>query len=244
MIALNTIVANQLIEFKNEVDALLEKGLDKDEAILKVLRNYIVSSKKIIFEGNGYSDEWVTDAAQRGLENLKNTPEALNAYVSEKNIKLFSKYNILSEREMHARYHIELEKYFKKIQIESRILGDLALNHIIPTAIKYQNLLIENVMGIRSVFRPDEAEKHCRLQVDSIAEISGHINFIKEKVHQMTDARKLANKIEDASVHAADYCNKVRPYFDEIRYHIDKLELLIDDELWTLPKYRELFFIR
>lgn len=240
MIVLNTIVANQLIEFKSEVDVLLSKGDDKEEAILKVLRNYIVLSSSILFEGNGYSEEWVNEAEKRGLLNIKTTPQALKAYIANKNIALLSKYNILSERELFARFHIELESYYKKLQIESRILGDIALNHIIPTAIEYQNILINNYTGLKNISLLTNNDYLIR----SIKEISEHISIIMEKVDQMTEERKQANNIDDHFEHSLSYCEKVKPYFEEIRYHADKLELLIDDEKWPLPKYRELFFIR
>ncbi len=244
MMILSTIVANQLIEFKSDVDALINSGKQKEEAILKVIRNYIISSKNILFEGDNYSDKWVVEAAKRGLPNIQNTPEALKAYVSDKNHRLFIKYKILTIRELNARYHIELENYYKTIQIESRIIGDIALNHIIPTAIHYQNTLIENVKGIKTIFKEQEANMLTAVQIETISDISKHVSVIKTKVHQMTEERSKANKIKDISKHARQYCDKVKPYFDEIRYHVDKLELLIDDENWTLPKYRELLYIR
>ena len=244
MIVLNTIMADQLKKFKVEVDKLIEGGLDKDEAIFNVLRNYIQASKKILFEGNGYGVEWLEEAAKRGLSNIGNTPDALAAYITEKTINLFNENDILMEKEMIARYHIKLEKYFKKIQIESRILGDIALNHIIPTAIKYQNLLINNVNGMKSILGTKEFDTYASVQVDMIREISERISIIKTKVLQMIEERKKANVVEDVYEKAAMYCNKVLVYFDEIRYHVDKLELLIDDEQWTLPKYRELLFTK
>lgn len=244
MIVLNTIIANQLIEFKAETDKLIENGKKKEEAILQVLKKYIISSKKVLFEGDNYSEDWVKEAARRGLPNITNAPAALKACVSDKNRKLMTKYNILSDRELHARYHIELENYYKTIQIESRIIGDIALNHIIPTAITYQNILIENVKGIRDIFNKKEADKHIAVQLDSISEISQYVSAIKTKVYQMTRERSKVNKIDDVYEHARQYCDKVKPYFDEIRSYVDKLELLIDDESWTLPKYRELLFIK
>lgn len=239
MIVLNTIMANQLIEFKKEVDKLIETGLDKDDAIFNILRNYIISSKDILFEGNGYSDEWVIEAKKRGLSNIKTTPPALKAYIAKNTKELFTKLDVMSERELEARYHILLENYFKKIQIESRVLGDLAINHIIPTALKYQSLLIENVIGMKEIFESDY-KKIAATQIESIKDISSHISAIKNKVHNMIEERKKANKLDDMYQHANSYCEKVKPYLDEIREHVDTLELMIDDEIWPLPKYREL----
>lgn len=241
MVVLNTMVANQLREFKVEVDVLINKGVEKSEAILKVLRKYIVESKPIIFEGNGYSEEWVKEAAKRGLSNVKTTPLALDAYVSKKSKQLFEKNNIFSEREIEARHEILLEIYTKKIQIEARVMGDLAINHIIPTAISYQNTLIENVKGLKEI---GVNEDLYRTQLDIIKEISQHVATIKDEVYQMVEARKKANKIEDARDKAIAYCDKVKAYFDKIRYHVDKLEMVIDDEKWPLPKYREMLFLR
>lgn len=242
MIALNTIVANQLKEFHTDVENMMESGLDKDEAIFNVLRNYIIHSKNILFEGNGYSDEWVEEAAQRGLSNIKSTPEALGAYVSKKTKKVFVETDVLTERELDARYHIKLENYYKKIQIESRVLGDLAVNHIIPTALKFQNLLIENVRGLKEIFG-DDFKKIAPTQIESIKEISSHISAIKNKVYSMIEERKKANKVEDVYEHAVMYSEKVKPYLEDIRMHVDTLELMVDDELWPLPKYRELLTI-
>lgn len=244
MIVLNTIVADQLILFKKEVDALIAKGVEKDEAIFQVLRTCIVESKKIRFEGNGYGEEWVKEATKRGLSNIKTTPEALGAFVSKQTLELFERHNILSEREQHARYDIYLETYTKKIQIESRVIGDLALNHIIPTAIKYQSTLIANVRGLKEITSGPEFKKTAQIQLDMISEISEHINTIKTKVDEMTEARKKANALSDVKKQAVEYCEKVKAYFEIIRYHVDKLELLVDDESWPLPKYRELLFTK
>jgi glutamine synthetase len=244
MIVLNTIVADQLVQFKKEVDALIAKEVDKDEAIFQVLRKCIVESKKIRFEGNGYGEEWVKEAKKLGLSNIKTTPEALGAFVSKRTLELFERHNILSEREQHARYDIYLETYTKKIQIESRVIGDLALNHIIPTAIKYQSSLIENVRGLKEITNGAEFKKISQIQMDMITEISEHITVIKTKVDEMTEARKKANALTDVKQQAVDYCEKVKDYFEIIRYHVDKLELVIDDESWPLPKYRELLFTK
>ncbi len=244
MIVLNTIVADQLLEFKKNVDGLIAKGIDKDEAIFQELRTCIVESKKIRFEGNGYGEEWVKEAKKRGLSNIKTTPEALGAFVSKQTIKLFERHGILTEREQHARYDIYLETYTKKIQIESRVIGDLALNHIIPTAIRYQSSLIENVRGLKEITSGTEFKKLSQIQMDMITEISEHVTFIKTKIVEMTQARKAANALTDVKQQAVDYSEKVKYYFDKIRYHVDKLELIIEDESWPLPKYRELLFTK
>ena len=244
MTTLNTIVAKQLKDFKIEVDALIEKkDLKKDEAIFNVLREYIKVSKKILFEGDGYSDAWEQEAKKRGLSNFKTTPEALKARASKKALDLFSEMGIMNHIEVEARYEIELEEYTKKIQIEGRVLGDISQNHVIPTAIRYQNTLIENVKGLKEIFGKD-FEKIGKEQIVLIKEISAHIEGINTKVEEMTQARKKANALTDAQKMAEDYCNKVKPYFDQIREHCDKLELLVDDEIWTLTKYRELLFTK
>lgn len=244
MTVLNTIMADQLVKFKKEVDELIAKNVDKDEAIFQVLRKCIVDSKKIRFEGNGYGDEWVKEAEKRGLSNIKTTPLALDAFVSRQTMELFVRNNIMSEREQHARYDIYLETYTKKIQIESRVMADLVLNHIIPTAIKYQGSLVENVRGLKEIFSGAEFKKVAQIQLEMISAISEHINVIKTKVDEMTEARKKANALTDVKKQAIDYCEKVKAYFEEIRYNVDKLELLVDDESWPLPKYRELLFTK
>jgi len=244
MTVLNTIVAKQLKDFKIEVDALIEeKDLKKDEAIFNILREYIKSSRKILFEGNGYGEAWEKEAKKRGLSNNKTTPEALKARVSKKAISLFEEMNVMSKVETEARYEIEIEEYTLRIQIESRVLGDIAGNHIVPTAVRYQNMLIENVKGLKEIFNSD-FEKHASQQIQLIKGISGHIEAIHAKVEEMINARKKANNISDAVKKAEMYCNDVRPFFDEIRYHCDKLELMVDDEIWPLTKYRELLFTR
>jgi glutamine synthetase len=244
MTVLNAIMADQLIKFKKDVDSLTSKNVDKDEAIFQVLRKYIVESKKIRFEGNGYGEEWVKEAAKRGLSNIKTTPLALGAFVSKQTMDLFTRNSIMSEREQHARYDIYLETYTKKIQIESRVMGDLVLNHIIPTAIKYQSSLVENVRGLKEILSGPEFKKAANIQLEMITSISEHINVIKTKVDQMTEARKKANSITDVKKQSVDYCEKVKAYFEDIRYNVDKLELLVDDESWPLPKYRELLFTK
>ncbi|CAM1353585.1 glutamine synthetase III [Tenacibaculum ascidiaceicola] len=243
MTVLNTIIARQLNEFKEEVDKLIDsKKLKKDEAIFNVLREYIKASKSIRFEGDGYGEAWEKEAKKRGLSNNKTTPEALKAKISKKAISLFEEMGVMNKVEVEARHEIELEEYSKKIQIESRVLGDIARNHIIPIAIQYQNTLIENVRGLKEIFG-NNFEKYANEQIDLIQKISNHIAEINSKVEDMIEERKKANKLEGQK-NADAYCNKVKPYFDEIRYHCDKLELMVDDNLWPLTKYRELLFTR
>lgn len=241
MVVMNTIVAQQLKAFKKEVDALIKKGDKKDVAILKVLRNYIKDSKKILFEGDNYSEAWEKEAEKRGLENIKTTPHALDAYLREKNISVFTENNVFKEAEIEARYEILQEAYAKKIQIEGRVIGDLARNHVIPAAIAYQNTLINNISGMQSIGFP---ESSYQAQKELVEKISHHLQEVKTQVDQMVEERKKANKLEDASKKAKAYCDKVKPYFDTIRYHVDKLEQYVDDELWAIPKYRELLFVR
>jgi glutamine synthetase len=244
MTTLNTIVAKQLKDFKKAVDKLIDtKDMKKDDAIFNVLREYIKQSKKILFEGDGYSEEWQTEAQKRGLSNYKTTPEALKARASKQALDLFAEMKIMNHIEMEARYEIELEEYAKKIQIEGRVLGDLSQNHVIPTAIRYQNTLIENVKGLKEIFG-GEFEKIGKDQIILIREISSHIEGINTKVEAMINERKKANLLLDAQAKAESYCNLVKPFFDEIRFHCDKLELLVDDETWTLTKYRELLLTK
>ncbi|AWA30388.1 glutamine synthetase type III [Flavobacterium magnum] len=244
MTTLNAIVAKQLKDFKKEVDALIDgKGLKKDEAIFNVLREYIKTSKDILFEGDGYSDAWEKEAEKRKLSNFKTTPLALKAKISKDALELFEELHIMNHVEVEARYEIELEEYTKKIQIEGRVLGDIAKNHVIPTAIRYQNTLIENVCGLKEIFGND-FQKYGKEQISLIKEISEHIEGINTQVEEMTEARKTANALTDAQQMAEQYCDNVKPYFEVIREHCDKLELLVDDESWTLTKYRELLFTR
>jgi len=243
MIVLNTAVANQLKLFKTDVDALINKGVKKDEAIFQSLKKYIIESKKILFEGNGYSEDWVKEAEKRGLTNIKNMPEAIKHFVSKDAIKLFADNKVLTKRELEARLEIRQENFIKKIQIESRVLGDLANNHILPTAIKYQTNLIENVKGLKDILSAKEYKEASELQIESIKNISKHMNEIKVQVKAMISERKIANKIDDIEKKAENYNTKVKPYLDSIRYHIDKLELIVDNELWPMPKYRELLFL-
>ena len=245
MMVLNTMVAKLLTDFKQEVDALLKasnkKTTKKEDAILKVLQGYAKSIKPILFEGDGYSKAWEEEAHTRGLSNHKTTPEALKENISEKAIALFSEMQVLSPVELHARYDIALEEYIKTVQIEARVLGDIARNHIVPTAVRYQNILIENVKGLKEIFGEHFHEVAFE-QLDLIEHISEHIKGIHNKVSQMVEARKRINKITDLTEKAEAYCHEIRPFFEQIRRHCDKLELMVDDELWTMTKYRELLF--
>lgn len=244
MTVLNTIVAKQLKDFKEEVDKLIDKkSLKKDEAIFNVLREYIKESRDILFEGNGYSKEWEEEAAKRKLSNNKTTPEAVKVKVAKSTIDLYGELEVMNEKEIKARNEIELEAYSLRIQIEGRVLGDIAMNHVIPTAVNYQNTLIRNVRGLKEVFSK-EFETVAKEQLDLIKRISNHISEITSKTNEMVDERRKANRIENDEKKAFAYCKNVKPYFEEIRYHCDKLELMIDDELWPLVKYREMLFTR
>jgi glutamine synthetase len=244
MIILNTIMADQLKKFKHDVDSLVNNHVKKDEAIFQVLKRYISESKNIRFEGNSYSEEWHKEAEKRGLCIEKSTPRAVKAYIAPKTIRLFREHNVFSERELQARYEIKLENFARKLQIESRMMGDLAKNHMIPTAIRYQNTLIENAMGLKEVLDAKTYVKLSKNQIDTIKEISEHISQVKINVDLMLEERKKANRLPTMEEMAIAYDEKVKPYFEEIRYHIDKLELMVDDELWPLPKYREIMFLK
>ncbi|MFN5418490.1 MAG: glutamine synthetase III [Flavobacteriia bacterium] len=244
MIVLNTIMANQLNIFKKAVDKRIDKGESKDEAILKELQQIIKDSKKIRFEGNGYGDEWVKEAEKRGLENLKDTPRALKVWSDKKVAKLFDDLNILSPRELHARQEIEFENYILKLQIEARLINDISQSHILPAVVTYQNRLIQNAQGLISVLGEKAGKAAAKSQIELIEEISEHLNGLKSKCDAMLEARKVANDIENIEDRAIAYCDKVKVYFEEIRYHADKLELLVDDELWPMPKFREMLFTR
>ena len=241
MVVLNTIMTQTLKQFKKDVDALIEKGDKKEIAILQVLRSYITSSKKIRFEGDNYSEEWAEEAKRRGLNNFKTTPEALDAYVTDKAKSVFYDNGIFSKRELEARHEIMLEDYVKKVQIEARIIGYLATNHVLPAAINYQNTLVENIRGLKEIGLD---KKSYKAQLNLAEVISGHIQGINDNVEAMIEARKKANDTEDMHKRSLKYCHEVKPYFDKIRYHADKLELVVDDKLWPLPKYRELLFMR
>lgn len=240
MVVLNTIVANQLVEFRKEMEERLIAGEDKKIAIVEILKHYYLQSKSILFEGNGYGDEWVTEAGARGLSNVRTAHEALEKYTDQKSIDVFERMEVLTSRELHARYEIELENYTKRIQIESRVIGDLALNHIVSTAVKYQFKLAQTARSLTELEMIEEA----RPIKEIMTEISAHVSVIKKTVHDMTESRKTANNTENLVVRAALYGTEVKSYFELIRYHVDKLELIIDDEDWPLVKYRELLFIK
>ncbi|MFB9841620.1 glutamine synthetase III family protein [Mucilaginibacter ginsenosidivorans] len=241
MTILNMIMAEQLKKFKYDVDRILRKGEKKDVAILMVIKRYIKESKNIRFEGNGYSQEWEEEAGARGLSNFKTTPRALDALLAEKSAILFEDTAVFSPREAHARHEVLLESFYKKLQIEARVIGELVINVIIPTAIAYQSNLVENVRGLKDIGLDSGTYA---AQLDIISKISEHVNFIKSNVGYMIAERKQANGIEDIREKAIAYDEKVKAFFQPIRYHVDKLEQLIDDSLWPLPKFRELLFIK
>ena len=243
MIALNTAVADQLAQFKKEVDGLIAEGNDKTSALLTVIRRYIKECKPIHFDGNGYSDEWKEEARRRGLDCETKAPLIYDNYLKPETIAMFERAGVMTKVELEARNEVKWETYTKKIQIESRVLGDLALNHIIPVATEYQTCLINNVYKLKSIM-PDEAEELSSRNKELIRDISQHTSYIKKRVDEMIAARKVANRITDEREKAIAYHDTVFPMLEQIRYHIDKLELIVDDEMWTLPKYRELLFIR
>ena len=236
-----TAVANQLIAFEKEVNNAIQKGADKNDTILKILKGYLKTSKKILFEGNGYSDEWVKEAAKRGLSNLKDTPNALDAFVSKSTLDLMTKNGIFTKEELHARHEINLEAYTKQIQIEGRLMGDLAFTRILPPVIKYEKVVASTVVALKEAgLKASAIKPHMEL----LEEINDNLASLKKAVDAMTNERKKANNIEDAKQKALAYCNKVKSHFDDIRYHADKLERLVDDKMWELPKYREMLFIK
>ncbi len=243
MFILNGIVAEQLVRFKTLVDAEIAGGLSQDKAMMKIIRQFLIESKAIRFEGNGYSEEWHKEAEKRGLRAVKSVPDAYKELISPESVKMFVEQGILSEREAHARYEVLNETYIKKLQIEARVMGDLTTNHVIPTAISFQNSLVENVKGIKDLF-PDDYEELCKTQLNMIKKISGYVNKLHLYVHDLVEARKVANVIEDIPQKSEAYYSTVFPYMDKIRTVVDKLEMVIDDELWPLPKYREMLFFR
>jgi glutamine synthetase len=242
MTVLNVIVADTLKQFKKDVDALIEKGEKKEIAIMHVIREYIVASEKVLFEGDGYSEAWEKEAEKRGLPNVKTTPLALDAMVSKKAKALFENNDVYTHAELEARHEIELEKYIKKVQIESRIMGELATSHILPAAIRYQNMLANNIKGLKEAGMKEAAFAN---QKQILEKISEHINLLSDLVEKMIEARKVCNNMESTRTKAIAYCSQVKEaFFDDIRYHVDKLELLVDDREWYLPKYREMLFLR
>ena len=242
MTTLNAIMAETLKQFKIDVDSLIEKGEKKEVAIMQVIQRSIVESKKVLFEGDGYSEEWQNEATKRGLPNVKTTPLALDAYVTDKTKHLFKSNEIYNYPELEARHEIMLEAYIKRVQIEARVMGDLATTFILPSAIKYQNVLVSNIQGLKQAGLSEKAYAH---QKEVLEKISEHIGIISENVEKMIEERKVANEIADTRDMAIAYCDNVKgKYFDVIRYNVDKLELLVDDAFWLLPKYREILFLR
>lgn len=242
LIVLNTIVANQFDIFLKDVSKFIEEGINKDEAILKVLSKYISESKKVIFNGNGYSKQWHEEAQKRGLSNITDVHEALKAYISPKSIELFTSNNIFTQRELEARYEVRLETYQKILQIEARVINDIVQNHIIPALIKYQNLLMDNIIKYKTVFNTDINDENLEYQIQITKFIGESITFLKRYLEQMREERKIANKIEDLEQKTRHYIDKVKPYFDKIRERVDKLERVVGDEFWPLPKYREMLY--
>lgn len=244
MIVLNAAVAHQLKIFKKDVDAIIKKGRNKDEAIFQVLKKYILESDRVLFEGDGYSHEWHKEAEKRGLTGITSVPESLKLYLNQKSRDVLVGNGVFSDKELASRVEVEYEKFTKKVQIEARVLGDLAINHIVPTAINYMTSLLENVQRLKEVFNEIEFERLAGARKEVIITISDHISNIKKLVNEMIEERKKANKIEDSYKKALAYENKIMPYLEDIRYHIDKLELIVDNEMWPLPKYREMLFTR
>ena len=244
MIALNAAVAEQLIQFKKDVDVLIEQGEPKISAIIQVIRRYIKECKPIRFDGNGYSEEWKEEAARRGLDCETSCPVIFDNYLKSETIQMFESTGVMNRKELKARNEVKWDMYTKKIQIEARVLGDLVMNHVVPVAIEYQTKLIDNAYKMKSLFPADEATSLSAENLAIIREIAQHTAFIKERVDAMVEARKVANRIAEEREKAIAYHDTIAPMLEEIRYHIDKLELIIDDQMWTLPKYRELLFIR
>lgn len=244
MIVLNAAVAYQLTQFKKEVDQIIKKGRGKDEAIFQVLKSYILKSEKVLFEGDNYSKEWHTEAKKRGLSNIGSVPESISRYLTKESKAMLVGSGIFTDKELESRVEVEYEKFTKKVQIEARILGDLAINHIVPTAIKYMTVLIDNVKGLKEVFSEIEFERLAGARKEMIIIVSDHISAIKKLVNDMIEARKKANVIQGVYEKALAYEKNVKPYLEEIRDHIDRLELIVDNEIWPLPKYRELLFTR
>jgi glutamine synthetase len=243
MIALNTAMAEQLTIFKREVDALIDKGHSKEDALVKIIRKYIKYSKPIRFDGNGYSDEWRKEAARRGLDGEASAPLVFDRYLDEESVAMFRNMDVMTETELVARNEIKWEMYTKKIQIEARVLGDLALNHIIPTATKYQSSLLDNVIKMEQVIGKEEGDRLSAENIELVKSMAEHVAEIRRLVAELIERRKVANRIASEREKAIAYHDTVAPMLEEIRSHIDNLELVVDNELWTLPKYRELLFI-
>jgi glutamine synthetase len=242
MTVLNTIMAETLRNFKKEVDGLIEKGEKREVALMHTIQRYIVDSKKVLFEGDGYSEEWAREAEKRGLPNVKTTPLALDAMLTAKSKALFEHNGVYQHDELEARHEIELEKYIKKVQIEARVMGEITTNYVLPAAIKYQNSLIANIRGLKELGFDETSYNNQRKVLQRLSEL---ISSVSEDVTNMIEARKVCNTITDSREKAIKYCTEVKEkYFDKIRYNLDKLEMLVADEEWTLPKYRELLFLR
>jgi len=244
MIVLNAAVASQLGKFKKEVDKIIAKGRNKDEAIFQVLKRYIIDSQRVLFEGDNYSRSWHEEAVKRGLSDNPSVPESLKSYLNKNSGEIFLNSGIFTEKELEGRVEVEFEKFTKKVQIEARVLGDLAINHIVPTAIKYMSTLLETVRGFKEVFDGKEFERLAGPRKEMVITISEHISSIKMLVNEIVEERKKANAIEDSFEKAFAYERNVKPYLDQIRAHIDRLERMVDDEIWPLPKYREMLFIK
>jgi len=244
MIALNSAVAHQLTKFKKEVDLMIKKGRNKDEAIFQILKKAIINSESVLFEGDNYSLEWQKEAQERGLSGIESVPESISRYLSDNSKEVLINSGIFNDKELESRVEVEYEKFTKKVQIESRVLADLSINHIVPTGIKYMSFLLENLKGLKDIFSEKEYQKLSVTSKEAIIIISDHITMIKKLVFEMVEQRKKANVIEDAYKKALAYEKNVKPFLEEIRQHVDKLELIVDDEIWPLPKYRELLFTR
>ena len=244
MIVLNSAMAEQLIQFKKEVDEIIEKGEPKISAIIQIVRNYIKECKPIRFDGNGYSEEWKQEAARRGLDCETSCPLIFDNYLKPESIKMFESTGVMNRKELMARNEVKWEMYTKKIQIEARVLGDLVMNHVVPVAIEYQTKLVDNAYKMKSLFPAEEAAALSSENIAIIKEIAEHTAYIKEHIDALVEARKVANRIESQRAKAIAYHDNIAPMLEQIRYHIDKLELIVDDQMWTLPKYRELLFIR
>lgn len=244
MLALNSAVAYQLRQFKQDVEALRAEGKSKEAAIFEVLKAYIKESKPIRFDGNGYGDEWKEEAARRGLDCENSVPLQYDAYLKPEVIRMFEETGVLSQKELEARNEVKWEMYIKKVQIEARVLGDLSMNHIIPVVLHYQSLLLSNIMKLKETFDKEEYDDLSTEPRRLVRNISRHVNAVTRMTDEMVEARKKANRIADLRGKAIAYHDTVAPYLDEIRNHIDELELMVDNQMWPLPKYRELLFIR
>ncbi|MGN0188934.1 MAG: glutamine synthetase type III, partial [Candidatus Cryptobacteroides sp.] len=239
---LNSAVAQSLKRFRAEVDDLMAKGEEKSQAVMSVIRKFTLEARDIMFEGNGYSKEWEEESQRRGLRAVRNVPEAYEVYHEKETVSLFTGLGVLTPDEVEARFEVLNETYVKKLQIEARVIGDICLNHVIPAAVKYQNLLIENVKGVKEIFG-DEYKTLCSSEFATLKKISSYINNISKDVEDLVEARKKANRIENIAERAKVYSKEVKSYMDKVRYSADHLEMIVDDEMWPLPKYRELLFM-